>query len=92
MTDGLLDAVFFPCRSRLTMLRWMLACRLHRHLQDPRLVYRTGKQVSLHFATPQPYQLDGDVPADRSPVSQIQLTLQPGVLPVLDPSREPAGG
>ena len=92
MTDGLLDAVFFPCRSRLTMLRWMLACRLHRHLTDPRLVYRTGKQVSLHFATPQPYQLDGDVPADRSPVSQIQLTLQPGVLPVLDPSREPAGG
>ena len=85
MTDGVLDIVFFPCRSSLAMVRWMLACRLGRHVRDPRLVYRKGKRISLRSATPRPYQLDGDVPDNRSAVSEIDLTLQPGVLPVLDP-------
>jgi diacylglycerol kinase family enzyme len=85
MTDGVLDVVFFPCRSSLAMLRWMLACRLGRQVRDPRLVYRKGKQISLRSATPRPYQLDGDLPDDRSSVSELHFTLQPGVLPVLDP-------
>ena len=60
MTDGVLDVVFLPCRSRRDILRWLWACRRRRHLDDARVVYVTGRAARVRAAEPMAVQLDGD--------------------------------
>jgi diacylglycerol kinase (ATP) len=62
MNDGLLDVAFFPCRSRLDLIRWAFRCRRQTHLDHPELVYCTGQRVMIRSDSPQHYQLDGDSP------------------------------
>lgn len=92
MSDGLLDVVFFPARGRLELLHWALTCRMQRHLDHPRLMYRTGREVIIASDRAMKYQLDGDPPeavegecaADEDGWS-LNATIRPGVLPVLVP-------
>jgi diacylglycerol kinase family enzyme len=88
MTDGRLDAVYFPARRSRQVVAWMLACRLHRHHRRRRLVYRQGGTVVITADEGFRFQIDGDRPApsgDGGPVSRLELSLQPGALPVLLP-------
>jgi len=99
MTDGLLDVVFFPTRSRRELLRWAIACRLRRHVASDRLIYRLGRAVEVRCRPPQRYQLDGDPPESPAgdetragveadvgkPVVDLRISLCPSVLPVLIP-------
>jgi diacylglycerol kinase (ATP) len=99
MTDGLLDVVFFPTRSRRALLGWAIACRLRRHVARDRLVYRLGREVEVRCRPARRYQLDGDPPeslpgdetragaegglAER--VVDLRISLCPSILPVLIP-------
>jgi len=85
ITDGLLDAVFFPCRSAPAALAWMIRSRLRRHVGDKRMIYRTGTHVTIHSNPARPYQLDGDAPGPTSPTSELNLTIEPAAVPVLIP-------
>jgi diacylglycerol kinase (ATP) len=96
MTDGRLDVVFFPARTRLELAGWALACRRRRHLQRPGLIYRLGREVELMSDEPVRYQLDGDVPESDAPDPEdaaveegasnlVRISLRPGVLPILIP-------
>ncbi|MDY7107378.1 MAG: hypothetical protein SYC29_01960, partial [Planctomycetota bacterium] len=96
MTDGRLDVVFFPARSRLELLGWALACRRRKQLERPGLVYRLGRQVELVSDAPVRYQLDGDVPEAHAPDPEdaavedgasnlVRISLRPSVLPILIP-------
>ena len=62
LNDGLLDVVFFPCRSRLDLVRWAIRCRRGTHLGHSGLVYRTGRHVLITSASAHHFQLDGDPP------------------------------
>jgi diacylglycerol kinase family enzyme len=86
MDDGRLDAVFFPTRSRAGLVRWALLCRTGRHVRDPRLVYRLGREIEVRSATPRRYQVDGDPPENEAgPVPSVRISVAPGRLQVLIP-------
>jgi diacylglycerol kinase family enzyme len=96
MTDGRLDVVFFPARTRLELVGWAIACRRRKQLERPGVIYRLGRQVELASDEPVRYQLDGDVPESHAPdpeeaaveegaSSLVRISLRPGVLPILIP-------
>jgi diacylglycerol kinase (ATP) len=96
MTDGVLDAAFFPTRSRAGLIRWAMRCRGQRHLHHPQFRYCTGKVITIESDVPQHYQLDGDPPGvvhemeDRTPPADeqgltLELSLRPKALRVLLP-------
>ncbi len=87
MSDGKLDAVFFPLRSTAGLLGWAAKCGLRRHLADRRLVYRVGQRVEIVSDRPEPFQLDGDPPPPGvQPVTRkLRLEVEAQVLPVLVP-------
>src|SRR5204863_2682472 len=93
MSDGLLDVAYFPARGRRDLVRWALLCRLQKHLDNPRLIYRTGRQVEIACDQPQHFQLDGDAPErvgdDESNGGgngwKLSISLQEAALPVLAP-------
>jgi len=92
MRDGLLDAVFFPCASRVQLVHWMVKCRLQRHLDGGRAVYRTGAKVQIEPEHAEPMQVDGD--PFPGPVvrpcrpSRVEIAVRPSALPVLMPAPE----
>ena len=92
MSDGLLDVLFFPMASRAQLVSWVIKCRLRRHLADRRLVYKRGRVIEIGGDRPPRYQFDGDPPSTADnplgvePAStQLQISVRPGVLPVLAP-------
>jgi len=100
MSDGELDVVFFPVESRWDLVRWLASCLRRRQFSDARLGYRLGREVRIQIGPPQRYQLDGDRPESEavesgeisavSPggvgeVSELRISLRPGVLPILLP-------
>jgi diacylglycerol kinase family enzyme len=87
MTDGMLDVVFMPVRSRLDVLGWITRCALGRQMADRRLVFSRGATVVIELETPQRFQIDGDPPDDGKAVRTLALNVRPGVLPVLMPTR-----
>ena len=89
MSDGLLDVVFLPTRSRAQVLAWMARARSGRHLERDGVLHARAQRVRLEFDAPVPWQLDGDMPPTDSPsiVDSLSLECLPGVLPVLVPSQ-----
>ncbi|UCD74450.1 MAG: hypothetical protein JSV91_11750 [Phycisphaerales bacterium] len=96
MSDGLLDVVYVPLRSRLGLLPRMAYYRLGWQDRDSAVVRRRGRTVELRMDPPQFLQLDGDPPgpaggfaADRAEVPGrvgcVRISLQPKALPVLIP-------
>ena len=86
MTDGLLDVVFFPCKSGPGVLAWLMACRCRAHVRSARLVYHRGTRILVRSEPEHPYQIDGDPPGPTSPVSELSITVRAGALPVLVPA------
>ena len=98
MSDGLLDVAFFPTRSRRGLVGWAIRCRLQRHLDHARLIYRTGQNVTITCESPARYQIDGDPPGvlhemaegdpprpeDQRPLS-LNVSIRPAALSVLVP-------
>jgi len=90
MTDGLLDAAFFPAATRREVLAWVIRCARRRQLRHPRLVYRTGREVTIVSDPPCRFQLDGDRPEPgEAPgdgrVKRLDVSIEPAALPVLLP-------
>jgi diacylglycerol kinase family enzyme len=98
MTDGRLDVVFFPTRSRRELIGWAWRCRRQRHVDDPRLVYERGETIEIVSGSgPVRYQIDGDPPdparrgdhlesAAGGLVTSLQISIRPEALPVLLPA------
>ncbi|MBM44595.1 MAG: hypothetical protein CMJ36_06260 [Phycisphaerae bacterium] len=88
MDDGLLDIVFLPTRSRLGLLRWMWKARRGTHLASTRALHARGRRIVLEPASPVPWQVDGDCPAESAtPLTQrVTIEVRSGVLPVLRPA------
>jgi diacylglycerol kinase family enzyme len=59
--DGLLDVAAFRVGSRWQVMEVLLAARLGRHLQHPRVAYAQGKRIEVTCSRePVPVQIDGD--------------------------------
>lgn len=90
VTDGLLDVVFYPLRSRFGLLPWAWSTWRGRHLSHPSLVYRQGREVRIEADHAAVYQLDGDAvfePGEgRTPAgTPLEVRVDPGSLRVLVP-------
>ena len=90
MSDGLLDIVVLPIRSKLQLATWLIKCSRGNHLKDDRLILCKGRHIEISCQLPQLYQLDGDPPpvADNSQeqaVTHLDIKVQEAVLPVLVP-------
>jgi diacylglycerol kinase family enzyme len=100
MSDGLLDVVFLPGRTRLSMLGWAFRCRFRREVEASGGLYLTGRQIRVTTDAPAPYQIDGDSPGwqgagiggSSEPGGPVSLSIRvlPGVLNVLLPSKPPS--
>jgi diacylglycerol kinase (ATP) len=89
MTDGLLDVVFFPAKTRFHLPAWVALSRLRLHRRAG-VLYRQGRSVRVTCdatASAAPaYQLDGE--CGRHPIapgSILTFSVQPGALRVLAP-------
>ena len=90
MTDGRLDVVFFPTRTRRGLLGWIARCARGTHLGHPRLVYEQGRTVEWRCREARPFQVDGDPPdpaanGDPATAACVRISLSPSILPVLLP-------
>ena len=92
MIDGTLDVVFFPASGMIELMRWVFRARTGgSHLGDPSLCYRNGTNLDIRAEEPFRFQLDGDAPVGEpgggsSLVESLEISLVPGVLPVLLPA------
>jgi diacylglycerol kinase family enzyme len=89
--DGLLDVIFFPCRSRVRALSWTLGCRLGRQGKSRYLIARRAKRVRLEIdpAHRAMLQLDGEFAGNAS--GGLNIEVQPAALRVLRPVRSRVG-
>jgi len=76
MTDGLLDVVFLPTRSRFQVLRWMHRARRGDHLRFQGSLHARANHVQLEFEPDCPWQVDGDPPAGRDKNEESRLDVQ----------------
>lgn len=86
-TDGVLDVVFFPCRSRVRMVAWLVGSRLGAHVLDRELVYERASSVRVRAnGSAIVSQLDGEAGGEfggRHPTRELEMRIERGVLPVL---------
>jgi diacylglycerol kinase (ATP) len=84
MTDGLLDVVFLPCRSRVAALWWALRARLRLHTRDKRCLYVRGREVVIEpLDGHAPLQVDGEAAGDQT--APLHLGIKPQACKVLLP-------
>lgn len=76
MTDGLLDIVFFPCRTIAGAMRWMLLSRT-RMAGSAKVLRAQAKDISIRSDDDAPYQLDGDAPGWVGDPQDLPRLLQP---------------
>lgn len=60
MTDGLLDVVFLPASSSLSLARWACAAALGSPLKSRDAVFLRAADITIRSDSQTPYQLDGD--------------------------------
>ncbi|MEC9373057.1 MAG: diacylglycerol kinase family protein [Planctomycetota bacterium] len=91
MTDAMLDMVFLPFTSRLGLIRMALAARTRRLRQNPRVIARRARRVTVETPEgPTPIQMDGEAVLFRSGEapslpSRLEITIEPAALRVLAP-------
>ena len=87
ITDGVLDVVFLPIHSRLSLLNWMLRIKRGTHLQHKDAVELRGASVQTTTTLPAHWQLDGDAPPGNTPESkttrQLNLVSNPSSLAII---------
>ncbi len=90
MSDGLLDAVFFPVGTRAGMLKWMALARARLQHSFRGSERARGRCVEiLNHGSPVPYQLDGEAgnpEALHDAAPKIDLSFAPEKLKVLVPA------
>lgn len=85
LNDGLLDVVFMPGATRLSMLAWIARTRLNVHRSVPGVVNCRGSHVRVTFEAPTPWQLDGEAPEGESRISELVVELHRARLKVFCP-------
>ncbi|HVZ35702.1 MAG TPA: hypothetical protein VG963_24920, partial [Polyangiaceae bacterium] len=94
MTDGLLDVVFYPHRSRVRLGAWGLRTALGVHTRSRSLITAQGKRVHIRCAgQAAPFQLDGECagrllaeePDGDRDQTELRFEVRPGALRVLMP-------
>lgn len=88
MDDGLLDVVFFPATTALGSLAWLWRCARRRDLARAGAVATRGRTVRISAQPGEAcYQVDGEAGAcGMNPGGlEIEVSVEPGVVPVLCP-------
>ena len=87
MSDGLLDVVFLPTRSRIQVLSWMHRTRRGRHLEDPGVLHARARSIRVDISTDSFWQLDGDPPPHplHGTASRLQIECLPDAVNALLP-------
>lgn len=88
MTDGLLDAVFMPCRTVPGAVGWAVRCRLRRQAAGRGWVSVRGSEVTVERLDRDdlPCQVDGEsVRTAQTPTPSFTISVEAEVLPVLKP-------
>lgn len=86
LDDGLLDVFVFKGLGLPYIVRHAVKVFSGRHLEDPRVVQRRGRQITVWTEVPMAVQADGD-PVGTTPVS---LSVVPRTLRILVPPQAPA--
>ncbi len=86
MDDGLFDVFVFEGLGFFYTMRHLLKVFTHRHLQDPRVVYRQARRIEVQTEWSVPVQIDGD------PIAATPLVLEvvPRALRLLVPPSAPS--
>lgn len=77
-TDGLLDVAFFPIRSRLGILPWLIRCRLGTAGAHPAFVGGRGKEIVVEGAAP--WQVDGEAGNACKAGERLRFECRPGAI------------
>ncbi len=89
LRDGVLDAVFMPCRSVARAIRWAYLCRFRAQFGERTLIYERGREIVVERCDGNPglaCQIDGEsVRPASGPANVFTVSVEPGVLPVLLP-------
>ncbi|MBC7834318.1 MAG: hypothetical protein H7Y88_04355 [Phycisphaerales bacterium] len=87
MTDGLLDVVFYPCRTRFRALGWLFTTMMRQQTRRRDVVYRHAREVTINnCGSPAPYQLDGEAAGPEIGIAALRISIAPGALKVLVPA------
>lgn len=81
MQDGLLDVVFYPHRSRLGLVRWLMATAAGLHTAMPGLVKARGKAIAIRATESFPCQMDGEAVGS---CDAFDIRTRPEAIRVLD--------
>ncbi len=89
MSDGLLDLIFFPARTRVELLTHLLAARWRRAQEGPGVIQRRVREVRI--TSPEantPYQLDGEAGGTLpdAPGLDLRVRIHPAAARVLLPT------
>ncbi len=87
LDDGWLDVCVFKGHGLPYILRHVLGVFTWRHLQDPEVVYRRARRVTVEAADPLPVQTDGE-PVGLTP---LEFAVVPRALWVIVPPTATAG-
>ena len=85
LTDGLLDVVFLPIRSRYSLITWMLRAKRGTHLQHTKAIELQGKNIQIKTSSPAHWQLDGDSPPEGTTASCLDVVVRPNSLAIISP-------
>jgi diacylglycerol kinase family enzyme len=84
-SDGLLDAVFMPAANLRDCVNWVARAWTRQHLRDARLIYATGRHVTVEAPAPIVHQVDGEHSPEFDNGHPLTLSVEPRTLPVLCP-------
>ena len=87
MDDGLLDLLVMPTRGRCDLARWLFRLLRGRHLEHPKLCYRSGASIELRVDEPALWQVDGDPPHHSKAVRSLRVEVVAGAFSVLEHPR-----
>ncbi|HMB96206.1 MAG TPA: diacylglycerol kinase family protein [Tepidisphaeraceae bacterium] len=66
--DGMLDVCILPCRSRLDVLRLLMATATGDHLHEEGVIYTKGQSIRIESTQRVPLQIDGEA-AGHTPIA-----------------------
>ena len=92
MDDGLIDTCFVPMKGSLGALDWMMHARLRSTrlrgslMRSRRFEHYAGSHVRITSEEEVRWQVDGDAYQNGKPCHEMEIAVQPRVIPVLMPA------
>lgn len=83
ITDGLLDVVFLPIRSRCSLIAWMFRVKRGVHLHHKNAIELRGANIQITITTPAHWQLDGDSPSEKNTTTHLDVAIHPSSLSII---------